>query len=172
MKNSYYYLIASLPMLEFGMKPAFSHEEFLERCRSQLTARDMDIIENEIEAGSCVLREWNRFDRSLRNELARARAVRMQKDPQQCIKKEISLDPFISPFSHWAVSQESPLDAELYLDRVMWEKLEELEAGHYFDIENLVIYSLKLKILERWHRINSGTGMDILEDLLGMEQHR
>lgn len=149
-------------MLEFGMKPPFSHEEFLERCRGQLSARDIGIVR---ETGS---RAWKMFERTLRNELARNRAIRMHKDPQQHVREDIRFDPFIAPFSHWAVSQDSPLDAELYLDRVRWEKLDELAVGHYFDIEILVIYSLKLKILERWDRINSGTGMDVLGNLLGV----
>jgi len=152
-------------MLQFGIKPHFFHKEFLEKCREQLNISDMETLEKELEERSPVLKEWNRFNSSLRNELARNRAIRKHKDPQQYIKEGIPQDPFVAPFSHWAVSQDSPLDAEYYLDRVRWEKLDELAVGHYFDMGYLIIYSLKLKILERWHIIDSGTGMNLLENL-------
>lgn len=167
MKNYYYYLIASLPMLQLGMKPPFSHKEFLKKCRGLVSDGDMGFIEKEIEDRSAVLKEWNRFDKCLRNELVKYRAVKRQKDPEYYINKEVSFDPFIAALSHLAVKEDSPLDAELYLDRVRWDKLDELEIGHYFDIDYLVIYGLKIKILERWFRINSGSGMDVLEDMLG-----
>ncbi len=153
-------------MLQFGMKPPFSHRAFLEKCKGQLVICDMEMIENEIEERSLILKEWDRFDTSLRNELVKNRAVRKQKEPQQYIKGDSSSDPFIALFSRSALNQDSPLDAELYLDRVRWEKLEELAIGHCFDIDFLVTYSLKLKILERWNKIDSGTGMDVLEGML------
>ena len=58
-----------------------------------------------------------------------------------------------------------PLEAELYLDRIRWEKLEELEKNHYFDITYLVAYALKLQILERWDRINSIGGDEAMQKL-------
>jgi len=54
----------------------------------------------------------------------------------------------------------------LYLDRIRWEKIEELKTGHYFDIEYLTAYCLQLQILERWDRVDSGSGMEILKELV------
>jgi len=156
-------------MLQFGTKPPFSYDDFLEACRTRIPASDMEAIEKGLEDKSGAIKKWNRFDRSLRNELARNRAVKKQKDPARYIKGEGYPDPFIAPFIHWAMNQDSPLDAEFYLDKVRWEKLDELAIGHYFDMDYLAVYGLKLKILERWNRINSGTGMDVLEYLLGTE---
>lgn len=172
MTHSYYYLIASLPMLELGAKPPIPYSDFLLRCREQLTSGDIDVIER-IEIGPFedgedvfpIFREWKRFDTSLRNEIARARAVKQAKDPAKHIRGENYPDPFVSGFAHWAVSQNSPLEAELYLDRVRWEKIEELERGHYFDIEYLITYALKIQILERWDRIGSEGGMQALQEL-------
>jgi len=173
--REYYYLIASLPMLEFGMKMPFSYSDFLIQCREQLSPTDIGIIERitigpfeTIEDPLSTFQEWKRFDRALRNEIVRYRAARKAKDPIQYLRGENYPDPFVSGFAHLAVNQDSPIEAELYLDRVRWEKIEELESGHYFDIGYLVTYALRLQILERWDRINSDSGTEILQAALIM----
>lgn len=173
MKNAYYYLIASLPMLHFGMKMPFSYEVFIEKCKSELSQDDMDILERvsikpseDIDDRLALLKEWKRFDRNLRNELARNRANKKGKDHNRYIRGNEGPDPFIAPLAHWAVNQDSPMEAELYLDKIRWEKIEEIKTGHYFDIEYLASYGLQLKILERWSRINSGEGAKILNELI------
>ncbi len=168
--REYYYFIASLPMLEFAMKIPFFYGDFLIRCREQLNSADMGIIERvkkgpfeDTEDPSPTFKQWKMFDRTLRNEITRYRAIRKTKDPVQYIRGENYLDPFVSGFAHWAVNQDSLIEAELYLDRLRWERIEELEKGHYFDIDYLVAYALKLQILERWQRINSSDGMQVLQ---------
>lgn len=172
MKNSYYYLVASLPMLHFGMKPPFSYSDFLEACSLGLNQDDMDILANlstlrESGSRSALLKKQEGFNRRLRNELVRTRAAKKGKDPNKYLRGDSGVDPFIAPLAHWAVNQDSPREAELYLDRVRWEKIEELKAGHYFDTEYLAAYGIQLQILERWDRINSGNGMKVLEGLVG-----
>jgi len=171
--REYYYLVSSLPMLEFGAKPPLSYKDFLRSCEGQLNASDMKAIERttivpseDIEDSYPTLRKWKRFNTGLRNELARHRAGKRSKDPAQYIRGEESAEAFVSGFAHWAVSQDSPLEAELYLDRIRWERIEDLEKGHYFDIDCLIAYALKLKMLERWQTINSGSGMQVLQRVL------
>ncbi len=160
-------------MLQFGAKAPFSHSDFIERCESELYQDDMDIIKGEsiepaveIEGRLPLLRDWRIFERGIRNELARTRAVKKGKDPNKYLRHSSSIDPFIAPLAHWAINQDSPMETELYLDRIRWEKIEELKFGHYFDIEYLAAYCLQLQILERWDRINSGAGMEVLEGLV------
>ncbi len=173
MKKSRYYLIASLPMLHFGMKLSLSYPDFLEMCRQELSKEDMDILERvsiepsiDVKDGLPLLEKWKDFDRALRNELTRLRAVKKGKDPDKYLRGGEGLDPFIAPLAYWAVNQDSIMEAETYLDKIRWEKIEELKTGHYFDIEYLAGFGLQLKILERWNRINSADGMKILEGLV------
>jgi len=161
-------------MLHFGMKSPFSYSDFLETCSPELDRDDTDMLAKlsiklslDIDDKLPLLKEWKRFNRSLGNELARVRAVKKLKDPNKYLRGEDGLDPFIAPLAHWAVNQSSPVEAELYLDKIRWEKIEEIKTGHYFDIEYLASYALQLQILERWHRINSRDGMKILEGLAG-----
>lgn len=160
-------------MLEFGIKPPLSYKDFLSHCKEQLYSRDIGIIKRattapreDIKDPSPSLEEWKRFDNTLRNELAKARAIRKSKDPAGYIRGEYWTDPFIASFVHWVVNQDSPLEAEISLDRFRWEKIEDLAKGHYFDIDYLVTYALKLQILERWQRISSGRGPEFLQELV------
>ncbi len=75
--SQYYYLIATLPMLEFGMKAPFSYEELLARCKEQISDRDLEILKRGLN--SSTSREWKDFDTDLRNEIARARANKKPK---------------------------------------------------------------------------------------------
>lgn len=173
MKNKYYYLIASLPMLQFGMRHPFSFESFLEKCRTELSQDDINILARisiwpsvDIEDMLPLLKEWKGFSRGLKNELVRTRAVKKGKDPSRYLRGSEGVDPFIAPLAHWAVNQDSPMEAELYLDKARWEKIEEIKTGHYFDLGYLIAYGLQLQILERWDRINSDEGIKVLEELI------
>lgn len=151
-------------MLQFGMKPPLSYSDFLEKCGEELSRNEMDALKNgELP----LLKQWNIFDRNLKNELVRTRAAKMGKDPARYLRDSEAVNPFIAPLAHWAVNQDSPMEAEIHLDKIRWEKIEEIKTGHYFDIEHLLAYSLQLQILERWDKINSGDGMKILEGLAG-----
>lgn len=161
-------------MLQFGMKPPFSYPDFLEQCGPELSPDDVNILERasigpstDIDDELPLLKEWKSFNRNLGNELARIRAVKKGKDPNIYLRGNEGFDPFTAPLAHWAANQDSPMEGELYLDKIRWNKIEEIKQGHYFDIESLAAYGLELQILERWNRINSGDGMEILESLTG-----
>ncbi|MBU4590720.1 MAG: DUF2764 domain-containing protein [Candidatus Omnitrophica bacterium] len=171
--REYYYLVASLPLLEFGMKTPVAYEDFLSRCLEQLTPKDLAIIKRtnifpseDTEEAFPALREWKIFDRALRNELVKYRASKRSKDASEYIRGEDYKDPFLAIEAHWAVNEESPVEAERFLDKIRWEKIEELEKAHYFDIDYLVTYALRLQILERWQKINSEGGAQVLKDMI------
>src|SRR3989338_1135562 len=174
--RQYYYLIASLPMLEFGRKMPFPYTRFLSSCREQLDRHDMELIESssifppeDARVASSTLTEWKKFDTTLRNELVKVRAAKYSKDPRRYIRGEGHIDHNITTFVQWAVNQDSPLESELALDRMRWEKIEDLRRGHYFDIDHLITYALHLQILQRWEWINAGDGMEALGRLLEKE---
>jgi hypothetical protein len=60
-----------------------------------------------------------------------------------------------------AFHQESPLAGELMIQRGRWGILDELEFGHYFDLERLIVYKLKLEILENKAGIRIPEGKEI-----------
>jgi len=57
----------------------------------------------------------------------------------------------------------NPLEIEKRLMRAQWDFLEEQEIGHFFDLDFLIIYYLKLQILERMFSFNKEKGQQNLE---------
>jgi hypothetical protein len=172
----YYYFMASLPMLEFGAKMPFSRDRFINLCREYLTLMDAEFIQrvnilpNEnAEDSSRILREWKRFDIILRNEMARSRALKYGMDAQPYIRGDDYSDPVVFKFAKWILEQDSPLGMELALDRFRWQKIDELGKGHYFDIDCLTVYVLHLLILDKWNKINSVNGLQVLRQWIGGE---
>ena len=61
------------------------------------------------------------------------------------------------------------LEAEKLLDRTSWQFLDELEQGHYYDLEFLMVYGLKLKILERHQEYATSKGREGLDGIRTMD---
>jgi len=168
--------MASLPMLEFGAKMPFSLHHFFDLCREHLTAADAEFIQkikifpdDDWVDISEILREWKRFDIILRNEMARGRALKYGKNAQPYIHGEVFADPVVFKFAKWILEQDSPLEMEIALDRVRWQKIEELGKGHYFNINCLTVYVLHLLILDKWNTIKSVNGLQVLRQFTGAE---
>lgn len=170
-ENYYIYLISSLPMLRFGMKAPFSFDKFLAGCRRLMPDYDAGILasvvaswEDPHNAKNPVLKKWYAFDMALRNELVKIRAARKKTDPVRYIRRDGYADPSISHIAINAYRARSILDGEKALDQERWRFLDELSFSHYFDIEALLVYALKLLILEKWDRINSADKRALIED--------
>jgi len=175
MVQLYPYLVASLPMLHFGMKPPFSFEGFLEVCRDFIPERDYLLLstlpqpeEYSREATHHrLVQKWIGFDTALRNELARVRAGRRHLEPTAYLRLDGHGDSSLAPGVMAATAQASPLDAERALDEMRWKALDDLATGHYFDLDVLLTYAFRLQILLRWERIRSAEGRRLLEQALG-----
>jgi hypothetical protein len=174
MADFYPYLIASLPMLHFGMKPPFSFERFLEVCCPLIPEKDCKLLralpqpEHYSEKGKKhrVIQKWVEFDGALRNELVRIRAIKKHIEPATYLRPEGYSAPSLSPAILAANINTSVLEAEKILDETRWKALEELATGHYFDLAFLILYAYKLLILHRWENIRIADGTILLEQAL------
>ena len=171
MGRHYYYLIASLPTLEFGSKPLISVEEFLQRAGGQLPGTDLAVIESIFsgdhlrpEEPAGILKRWAEFNRGVSNEIAWSRAGELNKDPQKYLRGERTTEPYLVDVIAKAAEAADPLAAEKIIDRARWQYLDELGHGHYFEFENVVIYALKLRMLDRYRVIDSPKGGEIFRE--------
>lgn len=62
------------------------------------------------------------------------------------------------------LSPGNPLEEEVQLMKLQWNKLNELEIEHFADLSALVVYKLKLMILTRWWSFNAEQGSVVLEN--------
>lgn len=175
MPSYYIYLIASLPMLHFEIKPPFSFEQFLSICQEKISPSDFVILSTLSLTGEYAetrietLRKWSAFETALRNELVRIRAARKRIDPVKYLREDGFTDPAIARIATGAYRNLDLLEAQRLLDIERWRKLDELAVGHYFDIDFLIVYAHKLLILERWERIEAADRPKVLEEVLGSE---
>jgi hypothetical protein len=158
--DKYYYLAAQLPFLEFDKKTILRREDFLAQSRKWLSSHDYELLSKvdlndfysrprELE----VLKEYKDFERVLREEIASTRGVSQEPDHKA---KEILKSQLL---------EGSPLDVERKLLRFRWEFIEEKGLDHYFNIEFLVFYFLKLQILERLFTFDKDKGTAVFDKL-------
>ena len=145
-------------MLHFGMRPPLSFEKFLRICEELIPEADVEALKavslaeySPLPASS--LSRWRAFDTALRNELAKIRASRKHIDAHRYLREDGYADPYIAHAAMAAHRTPSVIEAEKALDQERWRALDEISLGHYFDIDALIVYAYKLKILERWEQI-------------------
>lgn len=158
-------------MLHFGAKPPFAFERFLEICKDKIQEADIDLLRLAQESytydgSQPTLKKWRAFEIALRNELVKIRASRKHIDSLQYLRGDEYIEPYIAHIAMNAHRTLSILEAEKLLDQERWHALDELAVGHYFDLDSLIVYALKLLILERWQRINSADKPRLLREAL------
>ncbi|MEW6170394.1 MAG: DUF2764 family protein [Candidatus Omnitrophota bacterium] len=160
MANFYPYLVSSLPLLHFEGHTPFSFKDFLNKCQEFIPEEDMKVLnklqtEDFFEQKIDIIKRFSNFQILLRNELVRLRAVRKNISPEKYLRITDQLsDTTIHHIGLASVRAHAPLEAEKILDQAKWNFLDTLLFGHYFDLEVLIVYGLKLLILERWKKIN------------------
>jgi len=169
----YTYLLSSLPMLRLDRESPFSFEKFLEICKSSLSENDIEILKSckkishsHYDNEQPTLKKWHSFDVALRNALVKIRSARKHKDPDKYLRRDGYVDPYITNIAMNAYKNPSILESEKILDEERWRALDELQTGHYFDIDTLVIYAHKLLISEKWDRVKESNKSHVLEEAL------
>ncbi len=174
----YYFEISYLPYLAYDAENFMSLEEFKELCRNRCAKNHYSIIENtdihkyEADAPTCEShKKWIDREVNLRNELVKLRAAKKGTDPTDYMRETPEYPDIldIQNIAQEAFSQDSPLTAEDVLNRARWDFLDEIEKYHYFDIEKLVVYYLKLQILDRKNNFNRDVGKENFKKLLEAE---
>lgn len=162
-------------MLTFEARPPFSFGRFVGKCPGFIPDNAIEVLRRLAEGGeypqdeACpgVLKKWRAFDTALRNELVKLRAAHKKEDPEKYLRPQPGRADLT--ISHIAISaRRNPqlMEAERFLDQQRWQYLEELVFGHYFDLDFLIVYGLKILILERWERIREADKKKIIEEVL------
>jgi len=159
-------------MLFFPGKAPLNFEEFILLCERFIPEKEVEIIKNisikgeyQYQSKTTTLKKWQDFDTSLRNELVKIRGVRKQIDYSKYLRFENSPDLNLTHTVTNIVRNPSVLEVEKGLDLERWHFLEELSFGHYFDLDFLIIYALKLLILERWGLIEHANKEEIINNI-------
>jgi hypothetical protein len=122
----------------------------LDRCSFDIGREEASLLPpgpgEEAALSSPFIREWREWERVLRLNLEHHRSQRL--------KKESSGDAPEYPAgaasaAKAAASLDSPLDAELLLDKARWDAIETYQGLDNFGSDSLFAYLLKLILMER-----------------------
>ncbi len=179
MGKAYYYTSATLPMLSYDNPMAVSREDFLDICFRTMSESDYSAVtscaitpEGEDDTGGFagLYREW---EIALRNALVRVRAKEQGVDDRE-FQREGGNGFGVDEIASSAVKIDSPLEAEHFLNRARWNRVDELTSGHIMDLEYLQGYYLQLQILERKESFREDEGFQnyrkLYEDILSVRK--
>ena len=172
--GSYYYLIAQLPFLTYGLEAPMSSSAFrdlamtglsrqdargLECCNLALTARlnEPDILGNKVS--SAFIRYWYEWEDVLRLNLAKSRSIKLKRENiDQRIQDAPEYPADAAAAAKAAMAMDSPLEAELFLNKARWNAIDTYKYIDYFSENTIFTYYLKLQLMERREVFNMDEG--------------
>ena len=182
--NNYEYIIASLPDFTPDKGPAAeSPEEIIEFVHSQLEEKDLalasiledgwngdklnlEFYEQAMAQKNRFLREYFAFDLAVRN--AKVRHL------NKALGRPEDTDIFL-PIEEPDQELEATLDKiyedtdilakERAIDRLVWDRIDEITTFDYFDIDAILGFLAKLHIAQRWMALDEESGRAMFRQL-------
>ena len=162
--GGYFYTVASLPYLTFDTASPMGEEDFLFLCQNTVSSADWKVLQQArfpslagLKTGNTTLDSWRTGEQSLRAELAKLRAAKKGMETESYNRYGVYSQSILDA-ARKAFGEESPLDAEMTILRALWSLLDELEVGHLFDVDKLIVYYLKMQVVGLKNRRNKADG--------------
>ena len=164
--GAYYYLAAQLPYLVYGQAAPMSSAAFRAMAHDAMSSADAALLdcctldpnpaaapgatyaESAGRTPSEFINKWREWERTLRLTLARSRFQKLKREGG------VMVDPPEYPADAAAVAKnalamDSPLDAEIFLDKARWSAIDSFQGISSFTENAMYAYLLKLLLLER-----------------------
>ena len=168
--GSYYYLAAQLPYLVYGQAVPMSSAAFKALATDAMSSGDAAVLDYctldpaplaKEDAGTAVkaaytepaprtpsafMNRWKDWERTLRLNLARSR---LQKLKREGMTDAPEYPADAAAVAKTAMAMESPLEAEIFLDKARWAAIENFQGISTFSENAIYAYLLKLLLMER-----------------------
>ena len=140
MRDKFYYFVASLPYLFIDKESHITMDVFLEEAEKWLSKEEIEILVSLEDKNNKVetITKWNSFFEKIQKEIVLKRQARRE-------KREIKE----GTYSQKIFSGGTPLEMEMKYEEIKWEYIDSIEVNYNFDLNKIVCYYLKLKIIER-----------------------
>lgn len=181
--NNYEYIIAGLPVLRAGGTERLDAGAVLDEIRSQLSPADAKALDFVLEgwnpesltpefyaraeeSRNAFIKGYFHYDRLLRN----AKVAWLNKELGRPAGQDVMGDPD-EEFEDAAKAAEvlsgsDIIGREKGLDNLLWEQIDALTAMHVFDIDVILGFAVRLKITERWLRLDPAAGRELFEKMV------
>lgn len=165
--GNYYYTVAALESIRLDEKAPISEEQFLQFAESTMDARDYQVLLRSRwgltePTGSPFADRILSWEKELRLELAKARILKLGLDSAPALPASDGNDSLLEQVRA-VMALDSPLDAERFLNNLRWSFVENMSACHFFDLEALVVYYLKLQLALRQEKFQEELGRESFE---------
>ena len=153
MLSSYYYVMSSLPYLDFQIGKVLSIEKFFDSIENALSKEDFlflkDLSEFRFTKGTLsIIDQFIEFEEVIRYTLAYVRAENLGRSKDVYLESSYFSSYYLGILKSLCL-KENPFEVELGLDMLKWQFLTYFEVGNEFNFEKLVIYFLKLMLISR-----------------------
>jgi hypothetical protein len=178
--DNYEYIVASLPVLrqEDVRAESLNAAGLVSEIRSQLSDRDQVLLDflldgydpDKLDEGfytralahrNRFLREWFAFDLDLRNTTVTYLNRQLKRDEDLDLIQLPGREEAEFPEKATAESILHGIDImkrERNLDDLRWQKIDEITIQDFFDIEAILGFVAKLKIIDRWLQLDPESG--------------
>lgn len=186
--NNYEYIVASLPVIEPGSRLGSSSaaNAIINDIREQLSNKDnalvtmlLDGFDPEklnagfyracIGSGSRFLREYFLFDLFLRNTKVEYLNASLGRPEGKDVLLLEELEDYEFEQKEEIVEILSGTDIigrEKGLDMAIWEHVEEVTTMDVFDMDAILGFIARLKIIDRWDKLDPETGAELFRRLI------
>ncbi len=185
--NNYAYIIAGLPVLQYGQThgAGVGADELISEIRSRLSAKDnalldfllsgteecgldADFYAKALAHRNRFIREFFAYDLNLRNTKVEWINRTLSRPEGQDVVCAGSWNPEFEGRAEIdsVLTGSDILRREKGLDELMWRHIEELNLSDLFDIELILGFIAKLKIVDRWEKLDPETGQKFFRKLV------
>ena len=182
--NNYTYIVASLPLLNDNFETdSFSYDAVKQEIVEQLSDADTQLVAmledgfndealnaeyyaKTAKSKNGFIRDYFDFDARLRNMKAQYLAKRMGKQADDYIiempEEEFNEEAAIRNI----LENDDFVTRELQMDRLKWDKASELTTFDYFNINAILAFLVKAKLVQRWSELDPEKGKEMFRQLI------
>ena len=186
--NNYEYIVASLPVIEPGSRLGSSSaaNAIIDDIREQLSNKDNALVTMLLDgfdpeklnagfyraclgSGSRFLREYFLFDLFLRNTKVEYLNASLGRPEGKDVLLLEELEDYEFEQKEEIVEILSGTDIigrEKGLDMAIWEHVEEVTTMAVFDMDAILGFIARLKIIDRWDKLDPETGAELFRRLI------
>lgn len=186
--NNYEYIVASLPVIEPGSRLGSSSaaNAIIDDIREQLSNKDNALVTMLLDgfdpeklnagfyraclgSGSRFLREYFLFDLFLRNTKVEYLNASLGRPEGKDVLLLEELEDYEFEQKEEIVEILSGTDIigrEKGLDMAIWEHVEEVTTMDVFDMDAILGFIARLKIIDRWDKLDTETGAELFRRLI------
>lgn len=182
--DNYHYIIAGLPELTRDRMPGdIDTDAVIGEIKAQCSAPDAaaigllerghiadnlteDFYREALSSRNAFIRRWFAFDLNVRNAKVRYLNAALGRESSRDVI-DIRTGEFEESRQLEAVLSGSDILArERGIDDLYWAKAEGLTLFHYFDIDVILGFIARLKIVDRWLKLDEETGRQMFRELV------